>query len=587
MKYKVKSELYIEYKYDISCLMNIYEDRLQKLRTELDHQELDGFIVPHADEYQGEYVAPYAERLSYITGFTGSAGLSIILPEKACIFSDGRYTIQLSKQVDPLLFETYNIRDTKPENWLVDNIKEKQIIGYDPFLHSPDEIKRFEQKGLDLRAVIHNPIDSIWKEKPSRPQSRCEAFPEDIAGKSSLEKRQQIAKKLNRNGVDAIILTLPDSICWLLNVRGHDVKHLPVLLSYAILYTKNGCVDWFINKEKIEINLSTDISIKPPETLEQILKGLKGRVQIDSRTAPIWFKQTLEKNNIKIKEAQDPCLLPKACKTPAEQNAMRTAHIRDGKPLTKFIQWIKNEGKKGRLSELDAAIKLETLRQELPEYIEPSFETISGWNENGAIIHYSVSKATNTRITPPGLLLVDSGAQYPDGTTDVTRTIAIGEPSKDMKEKYTCVLKSHIALARAQFPKGTTGAQLDTLARQPFWEVGLDDYAHGTGHGVGCYLSVHEGPVHISPLCNEALHPGMILSNEPGYYKEGEYGIRIENLILVIETGEKTPEGKDLYAFETLTMAPMDNDLIIRDRLSKEELNWLDKYHEKVKDQCA
>ncbi len=562
-------------------LMNKYKDRLASFRKELQNQNLDGFIVPRADEYQGEYVAPYAERLSYLTGFTGSAGIAAILRHKAFIVSDGRYRIQLAQEVDQTLFDTADITEKTAADWLSEHSENGQLIGYDPFLHTPAQIKALEEKGLSLCAIKQNPVDMIWKDQPSRPKSPCALFPEAIAGNTSMEKRQEIVKELKKKNINAAIITLPDSLCWLLNVRGTDVAHLPVLLSYAIIHTKDASIDWFIDESRVSVTLDTDIRLCAPDKLKEHIESLKGPVLLDSNTAPIWFQQTLKKADIETVDERDPCLLPKACKTEAEQNAMHNAHIRDGVALKKFLNWIKKEGLNGTLTELDVVRELEKFRKESPEYKDSSFETISGWNENGAIVHYAVSEKTNKTISPPGLLLVDSGAQYPDGTTDVTRTIAIGTPTQEMKENYTHVLKGHIALSHAQFPKGTTGAQLDTLARRPLWDAGLD-YAHGTGHGVGCYLSVHEGPAAISPRNHEPLRPGMILSNEPGYYKEGAYGIRIENLIRVIETGKKTPEGKDIYAFETLTMAPMDEDLIVEDRLSEKEKEWLDAYHRKV-----
>lgn len=569
---------------------NPYKDRLSALRAALQSHDVDGFIVPRADEYQGEYAAAYAERLGWLTGFTGSAGQAIILADKAVVLTDGRYTIQVTQQVDAGLFEVGNSVKISTGQWLIDHAKGGDIIGYDPWLHTPEQIRKIEEalenKNIELKALGRNLVDEIWKDRPSPPMAPVEIFPEEFSGLSAGDKRMQIAAKLSAAKIDAAVLTLPDSIAWLLNIRGGDLDYVPVVLSYAVINDK-GLVTWFVAAEKItpEIRkyLGSAVEIKDPSEIEKYIDGLAVQAKksghilgLDFKRAPVWFKRRIEMQAARIKDFKDPCIAPKACKTQAEQAAIRAAHIRDGVALAGFLAWLEGEASKGKLTEISVAEKLEEFRRKDSSYHGPSFATIAGFGPNGAIVHYRASEGSNAAIVPPGLLLLDSGGQYSNGTTDITRTIAIGKPGEDMCRNFTLVLKGHIAVARAQFPEGTVGAQIDALARQPLWQEGLD-YAHGTGHGVGCYLSVHEEAASLSSRGQEALKPGMLISNEPGYYKEGQYGIRIENLVVV-----QTPDDNDMLHFETISLAPIDRRLIIKDRLTPDELQWLNAYHQTV-----
>ena len=567
---------------------NPYKDRLSALRTAIKSHGVDGFIVPKADEYQGEYAAAYAERLGWLTGFTGSAGQAIVLADKAVVLTDGRYTIQVAQQVDAALFETGNSVKISTGQWLIDHAKGGDIIGYDPWLHTPEQIRKIEEtlenKNIQLKALERNPIDEIWKDRPAPPVAKVEIFPEKFAGLSTADKRAQIAAKLSAAKIHAAILTLPDSIAWLLNIRGGDLDYVPVVLSYAIINDK-GLVTWFVAAEKIvpEIRkyLGNAVEIKDPSEIEKYIDSLAAQAKksghmlgLDFKRGSVWFKRRIEMQSARIKDFKDPCIAPKACKTPAEQAAIKAAHIRDGVALAGFLAWLEGEAPKGKLTEISVAQKLEEFRRKDSSYRGSSFPTIAGFGPNGAIVHYRASEDSNAVIVPPGLLLLDSGGQYSSGTTDITRTIAIGKPSEEMRRNFTLVLKGHIAVARAQFPEGTVGSQIDALARQPLWQEGLD-YAHGTGHGVGCFLSVHEEAASLSSRGQEALKPGMLLSNEPGYYKEGEYGIRIENLVMV-----QAPDDSGMLHFETISLAPIDRRLIVKDMLTPDELQWLNAYHQ-------
>jgi Xaa-Pro aminopeptidase len=571
--------------------------RLAALRAKLAEQRLDGFIVPRADEHQGEYVPANAERLRWLTGFDGSAGQAIVLAERAALFVDGRYTLQVRDQVDTGLFEICHLMETPPPGWLADAAAAGWKIGYDPWLHTPDGVKRLSRalarSDAELVPVGQNPIDAIWTERPPPPGDPFTAHPLDYAGVTSSKKRREIGEVIGEEGAVAAVLTLPDSIAWLLNIRGTDVPRTPFPLAFALAHV-DGHVSLFAPPGKVDDALLTHmnddlgegVTVAPREELGAALDAFEGNaVMADPASAPSWIFNRLEAAGAEIMRAVDPCQLPKACKNPAEIDGTRAAHQRDGAALTRFLGWLAAEAPDGELTEMDAADKLRALRGESNLLRDLSFDTISGAGPNGAIVHYRVNDATNRRLESGSLYLVDSGGQYPDGTTDVTRTIAIGTPSDDMRRHYTLVLKGHIALATARFPTGTTGSQLDAFARRPLWDAGLD-YDHGTGHGVGSYLSVHEGPQRISKLPSTvALKPGMIVSNEPGFYLEGAYGIRIENLVVVREAEMDTD--RDMLCFETLTLAPLDRALVDVALLSADERAWVDAYHDRVRDEVG
>lgn len=558
-------------------------ERLLSLRAALNKESIDGFILPVNDEFMGEYVPVSAKRLEWLTGFTGSAGLAVVLKDKAAFFTDGRYTLQAQTQVTE--FELYNSGDVSPEKWLSQNANDGDIIAYDPKLHTLQALRRYEKQAPHViwQPVSPNPIDALWKNRPVAPASEAISQPLEYAGEASAVKRRRMAALVTEAGADAFIMTAPDSICWLLNLRGSDVPFTPFLLCNALL-DSTGQLTFYIDhlrmSEAVRAGLGSGVTFKMPQDLDHDLAGLSGkRVLYDPANAPVWFYQQLVKAGAKVVEGIDPCQLPKACKNEVELEGMRQAHIRDGLAVTKFLCWLEHEVAAGeKLTEISVAEKLESLRKESNLYIQPSFSTISGSGPNGAIVHYHATRESNRTVENNSLLLVDSGGQYPDGTTDITRTIAIGTPTAEMKKHFTLVLKGHIALATAVFPEGTNGMQLDALARQYLWHAQLD-YDHGTGHGVGSYLSVHEGPQRVSKRGSDAaLMPGMIISNEPGYYRAGHYGIRIESLLAVRDSG-KTQEGRQFFGFETITLAPIDMKLIDKTMLTKEELSWLQEYH--------
>jgi Xaa-Pro aminopeptidase len=564
--------------------------RLRALRDELDRRGLAGFVVPRADEYQGEYVPQRGQRLAWLTGFTGSAGAAVVLTKRAAIFVDGRYTLQAAAQVDTELFEQHHLLED-PSKWLGSVVAEGEVIGYDPWLHTPNEVERLranvERGGAILRAVDDNPLDKVWPSQPPPPLAPVRSQPDDFAGETAEAKRARLAKALADDGVAASVLTMPESIAWLLNIRGGDVPHTPLPLSFAILRA-DASVTLFIDQRKlapgIERHLGNGVSIEAPERLGVVLDVLakEGSVQADPATASSWVFDRLSAAGAAIHRAADPCLLPKSCKNPVELDGTRAAHRRDGAAVTKFLAWLAREAPRGDLFEIAASDRLEALRRTGNHFRDLSFPTISGAGSNGAIVHYRASPETEKRLEAGNLYLLDSGAQYLDGTTDITRTIAIGDPSAEMRDRFTRVLKGHIALATARFPSGTTGSQLDPLARRALWQEGLD-YDHGTGHGVGSYLSVHEGPQRISKAPNtQPLLPGMIVSDEPGYYKAGAYGIRIENLI-VVQKWDGSVEGREMLCFETLTLAPIDRNLVDTGLLDRGELDWLNGYHARVR----
>ena len=564
--------------------------RLDALRAEMARQGLDGFIVPHADEFQNEYLPPSAERLAWITGFTGSAGIAVVLKDRAAAFTDGRYTLQIREQVDRELFEIRHISDEPPKDWIAEHLGEGGRLGYDPWLHTEQSLtvwrKATEKAGGEIVAVEHNPLDAVWTDRPPAPAAPVTPHGEEYAGESSASKRERVAQTLADAGADSAVITAPDSIAWLLNIRGGDVAHTPLPLSFAILYA-TGRVEWFVDPAKVGADLAghlgDEVTVRGADEFEPALWVLgNNRVLADpAGTAALVFER-LRKAGAQVVRADDPCQLPKACKNTVEIEGMRNAHRRDGAALTRFLAWLGACAPKGGVGEIAAADKLQAMRFEDERITDLSFRTISGSGPNGAIVHYSVTPESDRTLGTGELYLVDSGGQYHDGTTDVTRTVAIGEPTAEMRDRFTRVLKGHIALATARFPEGTTGSQLDILARHALWQVGLD-YDHGTGHGVGSYLGVHEGPQRISKIPNKvALKPGMIVSNEPGYYKTDAYGIRIENLVCVTALDIEGAE-RPMLGFETLTRAPIDLTLVDPGMLTATEAEWLNAYHEDVR----
>ena len=567
----------------------VSEERLRALRAELAGRGLQGFLVPRADEHGGEYIPPHARRLEWLTGFSGSAGLAVVLAEQAAVFVDGRYTLQLRQQTDARLYQLRHLIDAPPGEWIGQHLAAGRL-GYDPWLHSERAVeglvKSCAEAGGELVATADNPLDAIWPDRPGPPAEPMVPHEERFAGESAAAKRQRLAAELEQEDLAAAVLTAPDSIAWLLNLRGGDVAHTPLPLSFAILHA-DGEVELFAVQEKLgpesRSHLGNGVRPRPPAELAAGLAALAGQnVRVDATSAAAWIFQQLRQAGAEIKPGPDPCQLPKACKNDVELAGMRSCHRRDGVALVHFLAWLEAEAPGRGIDELSAARRLQAWRAGGEHFRGLSFDTISAAGANGAIVHYRVSPASNRRLEAGSLYLVDSGAQYLDGTTDVTRTVAIGRPEAEMRACFTHVLKGHIALARARFPAGTTGAQLDSLARGPLWRAGLD-YDHGTGHGVGCYLGVHEGPQRIAKTGSATpLRPGMIVSNEPGYYRPGAFGIRIENLLAVVEIAGDYPEGKSYLGFETLTRAPIDRRLIEAELLNSEETAWLDAYHAEV-----
>lgn len=566
---------------------------LPLLRAEMKKLGIDAFIVPHDDEYQNEYIPAYAERLMWISGFSGSAGAAIILADTAVIFVDGRYTLQVRQQADEKFFQYEDVTETAPDQWLADHAAKRARVGYDPMLHTKAGVEKLEKAaakaGFTLVALDRNPIDAAWKDQPPRPLSPARPHALDLAGKSSADKRKEIADAIARAGADAFLVTAPPSIAWLFNIRGSDVSRTPLPLARA-LARKDGTATLFIAAEKVGNDLPAflgdDVDIRAERDIEAALKklGQAGKtVAVDPTLAPISYVRTLAEAGAAVVDLTDPCALPRATKNETELTNTRAAHIRDGAAVTRFLHWIATKAQDGAVDEIEAAKRLEAFRAETGRLVDLSFDTISGAGANGAVVHYKVSTATARKLTPGELYLIDSGAQYQDGTTDITRTVAIGRPTPEMRERFTLVLKGHIALATARFPAGTTGSQLDVLARKALWDAGLD-YDHGTGHGVGSFLGVHEGPQRIAKVPNtQALKPGMIVSNEPGYYKTGGYGIRIENLIVVTDAEAIAGGERPMMAFETITLAPISLDLVVPALLTEAERHWLGKYHARVR----
>ena len=561
------------------------------IRAAMKAQGLDGFLVPHEDEHQNEYLPEANDRLGWATGFTGSAGAAVILADKAAIFVDGRYTLQVRDQVDGELFEIRDLVEGGVPAYLETTAAKGQLIGYDPRLHSPDALERLKaaaaKAGAALKPVAANPLDEAWgAARPAQPTAPVVPHLLEYAGENSAAKRARIGQALAGKNAEATVLTAPSSIAWLFNVRGGDVIRSPLPLGQAIL-NRDGTARLFLDPVKVSPELrawlGNEVRLEAPDDLPAALAELKGkRVLVDPAQSSAWYFDALAQAGAEVVRGEDPCALPRACKNPVEIAGTREAHARDGVAVTRFLHWLATEGQSRTIDEVEVVTRLEGFRQDTGALKDLSFDTIAGAASNGAIVHYRPTTRLNKQAQQGSLLLVDSGAQYLDGTTDITRTVAIGEPSQEMRERFTLVLKGHLALAAIRFPAGTTGSALDALARAPLWNAGLD-YDHGTGHGVGSYLGVHEGPQRISKLPNfVALRPGMIVSNEPGYYKEGAYGIRIENLQFVTEPAPIAGGEREMLGFETLTLAPMDRRLIVVEMLSADERAQMDAYHAQV-----
>ena len=572
--------------------MSTHAARLAALREQLARTALDGFVVPLTDEHMSEYVGDYAQRLAWLTGFQGSAGTAVVLPAEAAIFTDGRYTLQVRQQVSAEDWQFVGVPATSVAAWLAANAPRGGRIGYDPWLHTRGWVSEaraaLAERGAELVPVATNPVDTVWPDRPA-PSAATLVVHDDVqAGASSAQKRAQLGEWLGARGADAVVLTALDSIAWLLNIRGRDVAHTPVALAYAIVGS-DGTVDLFVAPDKmteaVRQHLGNAVRLHDRAAFPAALGGYAGkRIAADPERAVAAIFGALEAGGATVLALRDPVVLAKATKNPVEIAGHRAASARDGAALARFLRWVETEAPKGGLTELDCVARLHEFRAATGVLLDTSFDTISATGAHGASPHYRVDAESNARLEMGQLYLVDSGGQYADGTTDVTRVLPVGEPTAEMRDRFTRVLKGHIALATAQFPVGTTGGQLDAFARRPLWEIGLD-YAHGTGHGVGAYLAVHEGPQRIAPPNYpgggpaEPLRPGMIISNEPGYYKAGEYGIRIENLVLV---EERPVVGGMMLGFETLTFCPIERSLIDTALLSAGERDWLDAYHARV-----
>jgi len=566
--------------------------RVARLRAALAARGLDAWLTPHADEYQNEFIPPCAERLLWLTGFSGSWGLAIVLPERAALFVDGRYTLQAAQQTDTDVFEIIKAPDTKPNEWLAENLQTGQRLGYDPRLQTLAGARKLQeatkQAGSELVAEPDNPIDALWTGRPAPLRNPVTLHPLAYAGEAAGEKVARVQATLKTDGDDAVLLSAPESVAWLLNLRGSDIAHTPVALCRAIVPAE-GLVQAFIELdrfgEEVRAALSEIAVVEGPETMPDQLAALASAgmrtIRLDPNHASRWLADMVEASGAQISEAADPCVRRKAIKNETEIAGARAAHLRDGVAVTRFLAWLDGHAAGGEVDEIGAAQKLEAFRAETGELRDISFDTISGAGPHGAIVHYRVTRATSQRLAPGTLYLVDSGGQYRDGTTDITRTVAIGQPSEEMRRRFTLVLKGHIAIATARFPEGTRGVDIDAFARRALWSWGLD-YDHGTGHGVGSFLSVHEGPASISKRGTTELEPGMILSNEPGYYRAGEYGIRIENLLLVRPPEAVGGGDREMLRFETLTLAPIDRRLIVPELLTEDERAWIDAYHAQV-----
>ncbi|MBV9260987.1 MAG: aminopeptidase P family protein [Pseudolabrys sp.] len=568
--------------------------RVAALRGELKKRNLDGLLVPRADRQQNEYVPASEERLAWLTGFTGSAGFAIVTADKAALFVDGRYTTQVRDQTDTKIFDIQHLVEAPPEQWLEANIKAGGVIGYDPWLHTADQAEKVakacESAGASLKAVMDNPIDTLWRERPAPPAGLAVPHNIKFAGESAADKIKRVRAELAKSKAGALLVTDPQAVAWTFNIRGSDLPHVPLVLANALVPSE-GRPALYIESRKLDNAVRRALEevadVRTPDDLARDLDTLKGKtVRIDRASAADALTRAMTDTGAKVVRGADPIAIMKAIKNHAEIAGSRAAHKRDGMAMVQFLAWFDREAPGGKLTEIDAVERLEGFRRETGKLKDVSFPTIAGSGPNGAIVHYRVTRDTNRIIGSGELFLIDSGAQYQDGTTDITRTVAVGAPSDEMRDRFTRVLKGHIAIATAIFPESTTGAQLDPLARVALWQAGLD-YDHGTGHGVGSYLSVHEGPARISKLGTAPLRRGMILSNEPGYYKAGRYGIRTENLVLVIAEAEPPGAEKPLNAFETLTLAPIDRRLIDARMLSGKERAWLDSYHGRVMEEIG
>ncbi|HCG7771077.1 TPA: aminopeptidase P family protein [Vibrio parahaemolyticus] len=568
--------------------------RVNAIREWLAQHNIDALLIPHEDEYLGEYVPAHNERLHWLTGFTGSAGAAVITQDKAAIFVDGRYTVQVTKQVPSDLFEYRHLIEEPALDWIQDNLTANASVAIDPRMHSSAWLDMAQAKlagKLELNILSSNPIDALWHDRPAPVVSDVRLMPTEAVGQSSESKRKEIAQLVTKAGADSAVITALDSICWLLNVRGLDVSRLPVLLSHAILHADSS-VEYFLDPARLPAefaaHVGTGVTVHHPEALQSRLEAMSGKkVLLDPAISNAWFKLVLQNAGASVIAAADPCLMPKAAKNEVEIAGMKACHIRDGVAMSKFLCWLDAEVAAGNLhDEATLADRLEAFRKEDPTLMDLSFDTISAAGGNAAMCHYNHENQPEPgKLELNTLYLVDSGGQYLDGTTDITRTIAIGQPSAEMIKQFTLALKGHIGVARARFPKGTRGYQIDTLARQHLWAEGYD-YDHGTGHGVGHFLSVHEGPASISKKqIDVPLTEGMVLSNEPGYYRADAFGIRIENLELVVET----PTNGDfpVLSFESLTRCPIDKRNINVDMLTRPELAWLNDYHQKVWEQIS
>jgi len=573
-------------------------ERVARLRAVLASRELDGWIAPHADEFQNEFIPPSEERLLWLTGFSGSWGLAIVLRDRAVLFVDGRYRLQAGQQTDRTVFDILQVPDIKPDDWLAGNVDSGQRLGYDPRLSTINEARKLrsavDKAGAELVEVTENPIEALWTDRPAPPANPVTIHPRTLAGEAATSKIERVQDILREHGDDAVLLSAPESVAWLLNIRGSDIAHTPVALCRALVPV-GGPVRLFIEPgrlgEEVRAELNGVTAIHAPDTMAGELAAFAGssgtaKIRLDPNHASRWLADLVEGGGAQISEGPDPCVRLMAIKNETEIGGARAAHLRDGVAVTRFLAWLDAKAPRGGIDETRAAQQLEAFRADTGELQDISFDTISGAGPNGAIVHYRVTRATNRPLEPGTLYLVDSGGQYRDGTTDITRTIAIGQPSAAMRRNFTLVLKGHIAIATLRFPKGVTGAHIDAFARRALWEAGLN-YDHGTGHGVGSFLSVHESPPSISKRGMAELEPGMILSNEPGYYREGEYGIRIENLLLVLPPEDIAGGEREMMRFETLTLAPIDRRLVVPELLTDDERAWLNAYHAHVHAELA
>ncbi len=583
--------------FDNSSQPQFGRSRVEALRAQFSALGIDGFLVPRADEYQGEYVPAASERLAWLTGFTGSAGVALVTADQAVVFVDGRYTTQLVKQVDGAVFTGGDLVAAPPHVWIEKNTPKGFRLGIDPWLHTGAEVRRLEKAlaavegGLVL--LDHNPLDAIWSERPGEPLGPVSIQPENLSGLSASQKIVDIASGLAKAGHAAVVICDPSSVAWIFNIRGADVPHTPHPLSRAVIMA-DGKAALFLDRRKTgveeEAYLMQFAEQREPETLTAFLAGISAggqKIVLDPDASPFALAEAVRAAGGEVVEAADPARLPRACKNVVEINGSAAAHLQDGAAMVEFLAWLDAQPL-GSVTEIQAVKALEAARIRMGEAMQNplkdiSFDTISGAGENAAIIHYRVTQDSDRRLEPGEMFLIDSGGQYVNGTTDITRTVAIGDVPVEQKRFFTLVLKGMIAISMARFPVGTRGVDLDPLARVALWRAGAD-YGHGTGHGVGSYLSVHEGPQRISRAAMQELLPGMILSNEPGYYRPGAFGIRIENLVYVREA--EPVEGGDLsmLSFETLTWCPIDTRLVLTSQMSGDELLWLNDYHERTRD---